>query len=714
MNRENRENHEIHENLENHENRENREKRDLRGSFAAKCAAVFLFFLTLTAALVGCGIVIAQSYGFGTSDSFEDDPMYKDTMKDALHTAMDYVLDPESYYVNQLTIYYSGFSAKIYDGEPLEENLAGSWSDTLPEDVWYQSSHAFDHPSAKAGYFTVVGCLSYTLHLGSIFMRDFQLYQFLHSFDYIGTAAMTVTLAVAALALLIFLFFAAGHRAGRPGVYPNWLDRIPLDLYLLGAAVLFTITLYMVDWASGWNMYAPLMVYTAPLALSLLCMAAVILATLLTLATRLKMGKWWRNTVCLFLLRWCWRIWKSCWRLWERCRDACLDFIHILPLTWRSLIFTGGVLLLQTFFSIGVLEAYDAEPFFFLLLLVMDAALLVGAAWLTRQLQLVKDMGKALAAGELEAKLDTRKLFRDIKAHAECLNAISEGMNEAVEKRMRSERLKTELITNVSHDIKTPLTSIVNYVDFLKKEDLPPAAAEYVAVLDRQANRLKKLTEDLVEASKASTGNIAVSLEPIVVNEIVHQAAGDYDERLAAGKLEVIVSTYEGNLIALTDGRLLWRVLDNLLSNVCKYAMAGTRVYIDLGTRDGSIFLTIKNISRDPLNVNPSELVERFVRGDASRHIEGSGLGLNIARSLMDLMGGGLALSVDGDLFKAELTLPMAVQNPWEKERKEAKEIKETRETRETKEIGDSAEIKLILSGGAAGQTGGAKIHHMP
>ena len=230
-------------------------------------------------------------------------------------------------------------------------------------------------------------------------------------------------------------------------------------------------------------------------------------------------------------------------------------------------------------------------------------------------------------------------------------------MNKAVEQRLKSERLKTELITNVSHDIKTPLTSIVSYVDLLKKEELSPTAGEYVAVLDRQSRRLKKLTEDLVEASKASTGNIAVQLEPIVVNEIIHQAVGDYDEKLAAGRLEVIVNTYEGNLMALADGRLLWRVLDNLLSNVCKYAMAGTRVYVDLIARDGHVVLSIKNISRDPLNISADELMERFVRGDASRHTEGSGLGLNIAKSFMDLMGGGFALSVDGDLFKAELTL---------------------------------------------------------
>ena len=330
--------------------------------------------------------------------------------------------------------------------------------------------------------------------------------------------------------------------------------------------------------------------------------------------------------------------------------------MHILPMTWRVVLSVLLVLGGQSILAMLFLESYGSL-FILLLTAVLDLALMAGAAWLTFQLQKVRDMGSALAAGDLDAQLDTEKMYFDVKRHAEDLNAIGVGMNKAVEQRLKSERLKTELITNVSHDIKTPLTSIVNYVDLLKKEDLPPAAEEYLAVLDRQSHRLKKLTEDLVEASKASTGNITVQLEPIVVNEIIHQAIGDYDEKLSAGKLEVIVNTYEGNLMALADGRLLWRVLDNLLSNVCKYAMAGTRVYVDLAARDGKVILSIKNISRDPLNVSADELMERFVRGDASRHTEGSGLGLNIARSLMDLMGGGFGLYVDGDLFKAELTL---------------------------------------------------------
>ncbi len=630
-------------------------KHDLRGSLAAKCTAVFLLAFTFAGALASCVIVFFQSYGYGVQDNFMEDPLFLSDVTAAMGMAVAHTVESDSYFEYQLSAYFTGFSALIYDGEPTEENFVGSWSE-IPERIFAEHTKVIHDSRAAAGYYTVKGYLSEPLQKGSIFQRNLHIYNFLHSFPYAATALLAVFLATASLALLVFLLCAAGHKAGKSGIYPNWQDKIPLDLYLLCDVILFSVCILMVGEFGSWNGYVPLLIYFAPLMLSLLCAGSVALAALLTLATRLKLGRWWRNTVCYRVLRWCRKLWRRCW-------GAVTELVSILPLTWRAVLGAGGLLVVQSFLILCSFAPYNGS-IFFLLTLALDLALLVGTAWLTRQLQILQAMGKSLAAGDLETQLDTRKLFLDIKTHAESLNAIGAGMNEAVNRRMRSERLKTELITNVSHDIKTPLTSIVNYVDLLKKEDLPPAAAEYVTVLDRQSSRLKKLTEDLVEASKASTGNVAVHLEPIVVNEIIHQAVGDYDERLAAGHLDVVVNTYEGNLMALTDGRLLWRVLDNLLSNVCKYAMAGTRVYVDLGARDGMVLLAMKNISRDPLNVTAEELMERFVRGDASRHTEGSGLGLNIARSLMDLMGGSFQLSVDGDLFKAELLLKKAEEKP--------------------------------------------------
>ena len=270
--------------------------------------------------------------------------------------------------------------------------------------------------------------------------------------------------------------------------------------------------------------------------------------------------------------------------------------------------------------------------------------------------------GKELADGNMEYRVDTDSLFGDYRRHGENLNHIGDGISVAVEEKVKSERFRTELITNVSHDLKTPLTSIVNYVDLLSKLDLSEEAWAYVEVLQRQSNRLKKLTEDLVEASKASTGNLKVELGPVDLGELLVQVTGEYEDRLRQAEISPVVQSPEEPIIVMGDGRYLWRIIDNLLSNVRKYALPGTRVYIDASVLDGAAVISVKNISRDRLNVSADELLRRFVRGDASRNTEGSGLGLSIAQSLAVLMHGKLSLTVDGDLFKAELSLPLAEQ----------------------------------------------------
>ena len=247
-------------------------------------------------------------------------------------------------------------------------------------------------------------------------------------------------------------------------------------------------------------------------------------------------------------------------------------------------------------------------------------------------------------------------MFWEFKKHGENLNNISLGMSRAVDERMKSERFKTELITNVSHDIKTPLTSIINYVDLLNREDLPDGTIkEYVGVLVRQSSRLKKLIDDLVEASKASTGNIVVNSTRTEIGVLLTQAAGEYEERLRSNELELIQNQPEEEVYIMADGRLLWRVFDNLMNNICKYSQPGTRVYLDLEKVNGEVVITFKNISRNPLNISSEELLERFVRGDSARSTEGSGLGLSIAKSLVELQGGKLDLAIDGDLFKVIL-----------------------------------------------------------
>lgn len=331
------------------------------------------------------------------------------------------------------------------------------------------------------------------------------------------------------------------------------------------------------------------------------------------------------------------------------------DVVSRMNVMWAGMLWGGCII--AAFWIVGVVSG-SFEVGVFVTLLAIGS--LVGLAWVLSQLSRLIEGAKHLSEGDLSYKIDTAHLHGPFRRNADMLNRISRGCAVEVERRMKSEHLKTELLTNVSHDIKTPLTSIINYVDLLKKTDLQPKEArEYADVLERQSNRLKKLLEDLIEASKASTGNITVELAPTDAAELLRQAVGEYSERLTAQSLETVLRIGGESCTITADGRLLWRVFDNLLGNVVKYAMPGTRVYFDLTEQGGQSSLVVKNISREALNIDTDELMERFVRGDASRATEGSGLGLSIARSLTECMGGRFELSVDGDLFKVTLRFPI-------------------------------------------------------
>ena len=251
-------------------------------------------------------------------------------------------------------------------------------------------------------------------------------------------------------------------------------------------------------------------------------------------------------------------------------------------------------------------------------------------------------------------------MLGDFKEYGESLNSISKGMAIAVEERMKSERMKTELITNVSHDIKTPLTSIINYTVLISKEPCDNKKInEYSSVLLRQSERLKRLIDDLVEASKASTGNLEVNLAPCEANILLTQIVGEYTEKIQNKNLELITTHPEDSIMIMADGRRLWRVFDNLMNNICKYSQSGTRVYLSLEKQGSEAVITFKNTSKSALNVSADELMERFVRGDSSRNTEGNGLGLSIAKSLTELQNGKLELTIDGDLFKVILKFPV-------------------------------------------------------
>lgn len=356
----------------------------------------------------------------------------------------------------------------------------------------------------------------------------------------------------------------------------------------------------------------------------------------------------------LAVLLWSWM--KKCLtvtgRLLKKCLVLCEKTLSLLPLTWQWIV-VGGVLALM----LPISFANDSKGWAVLWGIASLTTILYGSNCFGRLLEGAKRM----RSGDLESKVEDKYLVGCFREFAGELNGLADVAMVAAQNQLKSERMKTELITNVSHDIKTPLTSIINYVDLLEKPHTPEEAQSYVEVLSRQSQRLKKLIDDLMEMSKASTGNIQVEIAEIDAVEAVTQALGEFADKLTAAGLTPVFHQSEENIMLLADGRLLWRAMSNVLSNAVKYALPGTRLYVDVSATQDKAIISFKNISGAQLNISAEELMERFVRGDCSRNTEGSGLGLNIAKSLMELQKGQLQLLVDGDLFKVTLVFPRAI-----------------------------------------------------
>ena len=356
----------------------------------------------------------------------------------------------------------------------------------------------------------------------------------------------------------------------------------------------------------------------------------------------------------LAVLLWSWM--KKCLtvtgRLLKKCLVLCEKTLSLLPLTWQWIV-VGGVLALM----LPISFANDSKGWAVLWGIASLTTILYGSNCFGRLLEGAKRM----RSGDLESKVEDKYLVGCFREFAGELNGLADVAMVAAQNQLKSERMKTELITNVSHDIKTPLTSIINYVDLLEKPHTEEEQKAYVEVLSRQSQRLKKLIDDLMEMSKASTGNIQVEIAEIDAVEAVTQALGEFSDKLTAAGLTPVFHQSEENIMLLADGRLLWRAMSNVLSNAVKYALPGTRLYVDVSATQDKAIISFKNISGAQLNISADELMERFVRGDDSRNTEGSGLGLNIAKSLMELQKGQLQLLVDGDLFKVTLVFPRAV-----------------------------------------------------
>lgn len=440
--------------------------------------------------------------------------------------------------------------------------------------------------------------------------------------------------AVLTVIACIVLCTASGHTEGRERITASSFHRIAYEFFyllpvliLLGAAVIISI---MRKAAIAWRITC---LFGAGLTL---CMAGACILWLYTTAIRAKNGTFWSSFGIVRLLS-----------------------LLLTLLQGRIIISMSVVIGAVALLCLNVGGLPNADPELDLLIAGVDIAVLVVLLYAIHSFFVLKDRVKRIEGGDYTTVPPKLPLVSDFGEFSRSLDHMTDSIAETVAQQTKAERMRTELITNVSHDLKTPLTSIVNYIDLLAREPMQTEhAAEYLEVLQRQSARLKKLTEDLVEASKASTGNLTVDLQPTDIQVLLLQLAGEYEDRFAQRGLTLVTELPERPLPILADGRHIWRVFDNLLGNACKYSMPSTRIYLDATAENGIVRILLKNVSEHPLNLSPDELTERFVRGDVSRHTEGSGLGLSIAKDLMRLQGGTLTLQIDGDLFKAIVTFP--------------------------------------------------------
>jgi len=529
--------------------------------------------------------------------------------------------------------------ARAYTEELEKENYIAEWSygsDTKKLEITY---YALD---------------DITYNVNAFIRKDFsaqdRYYYTLRGMDFIVAMRYWIILvAVAGAVLCLFLTLFLCASAGRTSsgeIKLSVMNRIPLDVFWAFCAICSFIMILALSELSNGDEYEWFTVATF-VAVSTLC-TILLAAAAVTLAARIKAKTWYKNTVI-------YRILIILKRFFSWVFKGVKFLGKNIPLFWQAL----AILIILKLMEFVCLIA---DTGFYILFWLLEGVTLVAALiYIVLALRKLQKAAKEMAQGNLDYRAELSGMPHVLREHGENLNNIGEGLQTALAEKIKSEHMKAELITNVSHDIKTPLTSIVNYVGLLKKEGLASEnAPEYLDVLERQSGKLKKLTEDLIEASKATAGCIAVNAEQMDINVLLTQACGEYEGKLSEHNLAPILSLTEENPLIFADGGLVWRVFDNLFNNICKYSQEGTRVYLRTEVREEKVYITFSNISAAQLDISSDELMERFVRGDSSRNTEGSGLGLSIARSLVELQNGLFDIKIDGDLFKVEIVFDIS------------------------------------------------------
>lgn len=635
----------------------------LIGSTPAKIAAFILsYVMVLVFVFSTAGTVVMGYYKFYFSN---EETVKQEILTDMAENELNYVChmmseelkDLESYYKDK-NVYY--VVEDIIDGKKSQSNYNGEKyiaEATGPYYIYNAVVHTNEY-GQDATIYKEIHAANITLYIPAE-MKHNDLFSVTSKIIHLGFKLQyfIIFIALAAIALAVtlicYLFCAAGHTADGE-IKLNYLDKLPIDIYV--CAMVFAAILSIIILGNWWNEGIDTIIFLVLVGSIDYFLA---LGFLLSVATRIKTGTFFKNSLIYRLLR-----------IFGKALKAPINRLKFtvsnLTLVKKTVLIICGLLVIEFFGLIIAYEMYENIGIgsLFTPLIILNIIIIALMLYFATVLKNIKIGGEEIAAGNLDYEINTDCMFGDFKDFSESLNNINDGLQAAVNEKIKSERFKTELITNVSHDIKTPLTSIINYVDLIKKEDIDnDTVKEYVDVLDRQSGRLKKLVEDLVEASKASSGSLSVELMPCSVGVLLTQAIGEFEDKLNIAQIEPVLNLKGANEFILADGRHLWRVFDNLLNNVCKYALSGTRVYIDVSNEKGKQYITFRNISKYPLNVSADELMERFVRGDKSRNTEGSGLGLSIARSLVELQGGVMDLTVDGDLFKATIIFDILKEN---------------------------------------------------
>lgn len=442
-------------------------------------------------------------------------------------------------------------------------------------------------------------------------------------------------LVIIIIALVPVIVLGVGRTAKQDGIKLNWYDKILIELAALIAILIAGIGACFTISVNGVSNLATFVLAITIMAFGFFIIYLACILFFETVVKRLKTHTFMKTTIIYWIY------------------IKIKEFLDDVKITKRFILYFI-IFIIANLICFAIMWS-DGFPG--IILSIILYAVVYGL--ISKRLKSYVKIEKAindLYQGNTDIELEENEFVKEMKNMASQINDIAGGLSNAIDEKLKSERLKTELITNVSHDIKTPLTSIINYVDLLKKEGMDgEKAKEYLDILDSKSQRLKKLTEDLVEASKASSGAIKLNMEKLNVNELIKQVSGEFEDKFKTRKLEEIITFPENALYIKADSRYMYRVLENMYSNISKYAMEGTRVYTDIIEKDGRIIIQLKNVSKQKLNISADELMQRFVRGEASRNTEGSGLGLSIARSLTELQEGNFNIYLDGDLFKVTI-----------------------------------------------------------